>query len=132
MTDEKFKVKMEEKRWVERQNLNIKALYEIQDLKKKIEKSLEIYDIRIDNEIENVDKNYVPCTEQDLIDENYILKFMIAGAFYPNYYRTKVRENDNDLQRVLSCKNPLTTIAVINFLALFNTQLIRNVLFKEN
>ena len=96
--------------WAESLNVNLKSLYELDDVKNKIEKTLENYGISIQNEIETPDEQSGPVTEQDLVDQNYILKFMIAGAFYPNYYRTQTRDDDRDLQRLT--KNPLTTISV--------------------
>ena len=111
---EKRKSKEEEKKWAERSNLNLKSIYEMEDLKKKIEKTLLNEGICLESETDwNFKKDL--HTEQDLVDENYVIKFMIAGAFYPYYYKTRPRTSEDDIMRTLSCKNPLTTIAISRF-----------------
>jgi hypothetical protein len=76
---ERRKSKKEEKLWAERSNLNLKSLYQLEALKEKIEKTLNNYGISIENEIERNSKRDI-ATEQDLVDENFVLKFMVAGA----------------------------------------------------
>ena len=47
----------------------------------------------------------------DLIFKQF--NWYLSGAFYPYYYKTHTRTSEDDIMRTLSCKNPLTTIAVI-------------------
>jgi hypothetical protein len=76
---ERRKSKREEQFWAERSNLNLKSLYQLEALKEKIEKALSNYGISKENEIECNSRRDI-ATEQDLVDENFVLKFMIAGA----------------------------------------------------
>ncbi|TGZ39139.1 Uncharacterized protein DBV15_12635 [Temnothorax longispinosus] len=49
------------------------------------------------------------------IDRNFVLKFIIAGAFYPNYF-TKIPYNVNtrkrDIEKTLSNRDPTTTVVL--------------------
>lgn len=41
----------------------------------------------------------------------YIIKFIVAGAFYPNYFKTEPADPDT-VVRTLNGKNPKTTVVV--------------------
>ncbi len=63
-----------------------------------------------------VDNNFVlneepPTSEEDALDQNYLIKFIVAGAFYPNYFST-VPIDRNQVTRDLNGKNERTTVQV--------------------
>jgi hypothetical protein len=63
-----------------------------------------------------VDNNFVlneepPTSEEDALDQNYLIKFIVTGAFYPNYFST-VPIDRNQVTRDLNGKNERTTVQV--------------------
>ena len=71
------------------------------------------FNIHVENDIklpDNAENNAI-TSELEAIDQKYIIKFIIAGSFYPNYFKTEPAD-PNHVIRTLNAKNPKTTVAV--------------------
>lgn len=90
-------------------------LREMNQIIKQIEHRLESFGIKCEASDLN-DDAFNPrkrvADEMSALDQYYIIKFMCAAAFYPNYFRTHVEEDNDHIIRMLNGKNPKTTVSV--------------------
>lgn len=93
--------------------LDIYKLKEMEKLKKDIEKSLLNFNVFYETEPSFLEPKSIYC-EEEAIDELYLVKFMVAGAFYPSYYKTNLPDLE-DCQRMLSCKDPRSSLCIRGF-----------------
>lgn len=103
--------------------LDYKRLKELDRVKRKIEERLRNdYGMTYDETESALDMSGLACpedlnntiTEDAYIDQCYIIKFMVAAAFYPNYYKTNVIQSEN-VERELNSKDPKSTVCVRGF-----------------
>ena len=83
----------------------------MEKVKSEIEKRLREKGVNVDDEIPN-SQDIPITTEEEALDQKYIIKFIVAGAFYPNYFSTIPADGDN-VNRTLNGKNERTTVQVI-------------------
>lgn len=69
------------------------------------------YNIHVNNDISLSDDKDVVSSESEAMDQMYIIKFIVTGAFYPNYFKTVPADPDY-VVRTLNGKNPKTTVVV--------------------
>ena len=93
--------------------LDINKLREMEKLKKDIEKSLSNFDVFYDTDSSFLEPKSI-YSEEEAVDEFYLVKFMVAGAFYPSYYKTRLPDL-KDCQRMLSCKDPRSSVCIRGF-----------------
>lgn len=102
------------KKWADRYYLNEKSLSEMGDLIAEITTRLERFGIT-----EHVDNTTWSSAEKLLI-----LKVVIAGAFYPNYFVRSPSESDSrEASRTLSGRDPSNTIYFSGFASKYFRQL---------
>ncbi len=68
----------------------------------EIEKRLEKQGIIVNNNF--VIEDEPPTSEEDALDQNYLIKFMVTGAFYPTYFST-IPIDRNQVTRDLNGRN---------------------------
>lgn len=69
--------------------------------------------IYVDNNLKKEDD--VPITtDLEALNSNYIIKFIVAGAFYPNYFVTEPVDPTNVI-KTLNGKNPRNTVLIKGF-----------------
>jgi ATP-dependent RNA helicase TDRD9 len=108
----------EEKFWANENMLEHRRLHEVHELKRKLEVRLKEFEIncctdKSENEqIELSLKNI--RTESDTVRENLILKIVIAGAFYPNFF-TVPSVDLQQVERELSNKDYKYNVIVKGF-----------------
>lgn len=92
-----------ESRWAHRNLLEYKRLKEVDLLVKELEERLKSFNIFTHRNIYKRD---------DLDKENeFVLKIVIAGAYYPSYFHTQEIE-EAEATKTLSGHNPFTTVVV--------------------
>ncbi|XP_011352602.1 probable ATP-dependent RNA helicase spindle-E isoform X2 [Ooceraea biroi] len=97
----------QEKEWSRRKNLRVKSLREIDVLIREITYKLNHFGIR-----ENIDANK-HTWESLQVTRTFVLKVVIAGAFYPNYFVKfphNPEQRKKDVEKVLCLRNPMNTI----------------------
>ncbi|XP_011867555.1 PREDICTED: putative ATP-dependent RNA helicase TDRD9 [Vollenhovia emeryi] len=97
----------EEKEWARRKSLRVRSLREMDAFIFEITQKLHDFGI---TEIMSSDTN---TWEALNIDRTFVLKFIIAGAFYPNYFVKfphKVKEHEQAIERTLASRDPSNTI----------------------
>ena len=85
--------KYELKEWTRNNMLEYSRLIEVKKLVEKIERHLEDMNL-LDNEendddFQHIYRSVTVTSQQDAIDECYMIKFIVAGAFYPNYFNAQ-------------------------------------------
>jgi ATP-dependent RNA helicase TDRD9 len=120
------------KQWTRENMLEYSRLIEVKKLVEKIEGHLRDMNFindemqKTDDDFQHIYRSVSVTNEQEAIDECYIIKFIVAGAFYPNYFYTSQASEEDALKR-LSGKDPKTTICVRKFddtPALYHKQLV--------
>ncbi|XP_037027912.1 probable ATP-dependent RNA helicase spindle-E [Bradysia coprophila] len=105
---DRIKKQQEIKNWADRYYLNERSLSEMSDLIKDIKERLDRFGIK-DNEETN--RTNWTSTEKSLI-----LKVVIAGAFYPNYFVHSSSEMEQrEISRVLNGRDPSNTVYFTGF-----------------
>ena len=110
------------KQWARENMLNYSRLVEMDKLVEKLVSILtekkfitkEIENSDIDFDTNHTYQSIAAASEQEAIDECYIIKFMVSGAFYPNYFQT-TEINQDDIIRKLASRDAKTTVAVNSF-----------------
>jgi ATP-dependent RNA helicase TDRD9 len=112
--------KYELKEWTRGNMLEYSRLIEVKKLVEKIEGHLKDMNF-INDEMQGNDEDFqhiyrstTVIDQQEAIDECYMIKFIVAGAFYPNYFYTS-QASENDAIKALSGKDPKTTICIRKF-----------------
>lgn len=99
----------EEKEWARRKSLRVRSLREIDAFITEITCKLHNFGI---TETMGSTKN----TWENLnIDRTFVLKFIIAGAFYPNYFIKfphNINDHNRDVERTLAFRDPTNTIVL--------------------
>jgi ATP-dependent RNA helicase TDRD9 len=111
--------------WAKNNMLDYVRLVEVKKLVEKImdqlrEKNFWSQEME-QNDPDATQMSYMSTTstsEEEAVNDQYIIKFIVAGAFYPNYFRT-TRVDESQCQRMLSRKDPKSTVAVMNFYLIF-------------
>lgn len=103
-------------KWCHDHNLDLKNLNEAEKVRREIEKRLsERHGLKVEENIKDVRELGFAKKDvmdpQAAIDEYYILNFMIAGAFYPNYFKSFVND-ETEIVKVLNGKDPKKTVVV--------------------
>jgi ATP-dependent RNA helicase TDRD9 len=104
------------KKHLEDNGLDYRSLRELETVKRKIEDRLKQYDLVIETE-ENFDFTGAPiesAKDEEILNNYYLIKLMVAGAFYPNYYKTNLIDEKNVI-RDLSGRDPHSTVCVKGF-----------------
>ncbi|KAG4067051.1 hypothetical protein HA402_000042 [Bradysia odoriphaga] len=105
---DRVKKKEEIKNWADRYYLNERSLSEMSDLIKEIKERLDRFGIK-DNEDTN-------RTNWTATEKSIILKVVIAGAFYPNYFVHSTSETEQrEICRVLNGRDPSNTVYFTGF-----------------
>lgn len=97
----------EEKEWARRRSLRVRSLREIDAL---------IFDIKLKLRAFGIEETMGPekTTWESLhINRTFILKFIIAGAFYPNYFVKfphLVNQYKQAMEKMLAFRNPTNTV----------------------
>lgn len=96
--------------WANRCHLNIRSLKEMHLLRQEILERLEGFNLKTRNSYQHV--HWMDR------EKTTILKIVIAGAFYPNYF-TRTTLNDTDRERglyhILCGNDPCSTVYFTNF-----------------
>ena len=110
--------KYELKEWTRDNMLDYSRLIEVKKLVEKIEGHLQDMNLlnneEDDDDFQHVYRSVTVTSQQDAIDECYMIKFIVAGAFYPNYFYTN-QASETDAMKELSGKDPKTTVCVRKF-----------------
>ncbi|XP_072748336.1 probable ATP-dependent RNA helicase spindle-E isoform X2 [Anoplolepis gracilipes] len=99
----------EEKEWAKRNSLRVKSLREIDAFIAEIRMKLRRFGIK-----ETMGNSKITW-ESLRIDRTFIIKIIIAGAFYPNYFVKfpyKVEDNKQSIEKLLSFRNPMNTVVL--------------------
>lgn len=99
----------EEKEWAKRKSLRVKSLREIDAFIAEITMKLRRFGIK---ETMGSNKN---TWENLCIDRTFIIKVIIAGAFYPNYFVKfpyKVEDYKYNVEKLLSFRDPMNTVVL--------------------
>lgn len=99
----------EEREWAKRKSLRIRSLREIDAFIAELTMKLRHFGIK---ETIGSNKN---TWENLYIDRTFILKIIIAGAFYPNYFvkfPNKVEDCKYNIEKLLSFRDPMNTIVL--------------------
>jgi HrpA-like RNA helicase len=124
-----FENKHEERNWAKNNMIEIDRLREMHELRMELEKRLRNLNIhcnerirlnpmgsaydksstanKLDEYIYNIDN------QEDVVNQNLILKILIAGAFYPNYFNA-LRPDPTETTRMVSGKDPCNTVQIKN------------------
>ncbi|XP_050464010.1 probable ATP-dependent RNA helicase spindle-E isoform X2 [Cataglyphis hispanica] len=97
----------EEKEWAKRKSLRVKSLREIDAFIAELMVKLRRFGIK---ETMGSSKN---TWENLYIDHTFIIKMIIAGAFYPNYFMkfpNKIEDCKQNIEKQLSFRNPINTV----------------------
>lgn len=97
----------EEKEWARRKSLRVRSLREVDAFITEITRKLQNFGI---TETMGSEKN---TWESLNIDRTFVLKFIIAGAFYPNYFIKcphNINDRKRDIERTLAFRDPRNTI----------------------
>lgn len=96
-----------EKEWARRNGLRVKALREVDALIADIKAKLHTFGIK---EYISADKR---TWESHFVNRTFVIKIIIAGAFYPNYFvklPTNVDRYQKDIAKILSDRDPMNTV----------------------
>ncbi|KMQ93554.1 atp-dependent rna helicase tdrd9 [Lasius niger] len=99
----------EEKEWAKRKSLRVKSLREIDAFVADLTMKLRNFGIR-----ETMGSNKITWESLN-IDRTFIIKMIIAGAFYPNYFTKfphKVEHYKQNVEKLLSFRNPVNTVVL--------------------
>lgn len=97
----------EEKEWAKRKSLRVKSLREIDAFITELTMKLRHFGIK---ETMGSNKN---TWENLCIDHTFIIKMIISGAFYPNYFikfPNKMEDCKQNIEKQLSFRNPINTV----------------------
>jgi len=97
----------QEKEWARRRNLRVRSLREIDALMTDITSKLRSFGIQETMGPEKIN------WEDLSIDRYFVLKFIIAGAFYPNYFVKfpyNVNDHKQDIEKMLAFRDPMNTV----------------------
>ena len=111
--------KKEMEKWCHDHNLDLKNLQEADKIRHEIEKRLnERFGLKVEEELKDIRELGFAKKDvmdpQAAVDEYYILNFMIAGAFYPNYFYSNPN-SEIEIVKMLNGKDPKRTVAVTSF-----------------
>ncbi|XP_024881592.1 probable ATP-dependent RNA helicase spindle-E [Temnothorax curvispinosus] len=99
----------EEREWARRKSLRVRSLREIDAFIYEITQKLRNFGI---TETMGSEKN---TWESLCIDRTFVLKFIIAGAFYPNYFIKfphNINDRKRDIERTLGYRDPTNTVVL--------------------
>ncbi|GAB1862348.1 Putative ATP-dependent RNA helicase TDRD9 [Camponotus japonicus] len=99
----------EEREWAKRKSLRVKSLREIDAFIAELTMKLRPFGIK---ETMGSNKN---TWESLCIDRTFIIKIIIAGAFYPNYFVKfphKVEDYKYNIEKLLSFRDPMNTVVL--------------------
>ena len=102
----------------QRYGLDFRRLQEMTNLVKKITQSLAEFKLTVEappkpikfetmSSVESID-------EEEILNECYMIKFMVAGAFYPHYNKTALIEEKSVIKE-LNGRNPHNTVYLRGF-----------------
>lgn len=97
----------EEKQWARQNNLHVKSLREIDVLMRELTQKLYHMGIR-----DNINTH---TWEEFHVKRTFIIKIIIAGAFYPNYFVKfphDIEARKKDISKSLSLRDPMNTIVL--------------------
>ncbi|XP_035669550.1 ATP-dependent RNA helicase TDRD9-like [Branchiostoma floridae] len=99
-----FRNRQQELEWAKRNMLQLKRMKEMSAVAKELQDRLANFNIRV-----SLERNPLVNHSRDTSQDNLILKMVLAGAFYPNYF-TCAASDEAEAVRDLSGSNPLTTV----------------------
>lgn len=97
----------EEREWAKRKSLRVKSLREIDAFVTEL--TMKLRNFGIEETMGSSKSTWESCT----IEQAFIIKIIIAGAFYPNYFvkfPSKVEDCKRYVERALAYRDPLTTV----------------------
>lgn len=114
-----FMDRKEAKKWAQKNMIELDRILEVDKLKDEIERRLKELDIKCNKHISlegikhGVSDAYNIDDNDDVVSQNLILKLIIAGAFYPNYFNAQKIDlseaykmvNGKDLHNTVQVKN---------------------------
>ncbi|XP_038074406.1 ATP-dependent RNA helicase TDRD9-like [Patiria miniata] len=98
---------MNERKWGEKHMIQINRIREVAEVVKELSDRLSKYNIQLPR------GNHKKLNQSDHTDDLLILKIVLAGAFYPNYFSCEQPDEVHALKQ-LSGKDPCTTVMVSN------------------
>ncbi|XP_012523502.1 probable ATP-dependent RNA helicase spindle-E [Monomorium pharaonis] len=99
----------QEKEWARRKSLRVRSLREIDAFIGEITYKLREFGIT-----ETMSPEKITWDSLN-VDHGFILKFIIAGAFYPNYFIKfphNINDRKRDIDKILGFRNPMNTIVL--------------------
>ncbi|KAL6256192.1 hypothetical protein P5V15_012308 [Pogonomyrmex californicus] len=97
----------DEKEWARRKSLRVRSLREVDAFVTEITYKLNFFGIK-----EMMDLGKISWESLE-IDRTFVLKFIIAGAFYPNYFVKfpyNVHDHKRDIEKTLAFRDPMNTV----------------------
>ncbi len=117
-----FRKAGEDLKWAKKSMIELGRLREVEKLKFELESRLAHINIKCNREVQLNDSNYSKINPHSYniddphgdIESNYlILKMIIAGAFYPNYFNGIPIDLDESM-RLISCRDYRNTVVMKN------------------
>ncbi|XP_071787183.1 ATP-dependent RNA helicase TDRD9-like [Asterias amurensis] len=98
---------MNERRWGEKNMIQINRIREVSEVAKELCDRLFKFNIKVPRD------SHRRRQQEDHVQDLLVLKLVLAGAFYPNYFMCE-EPNEADALKQLSGKDPCTTVMISN------------------